>query len=50
MKQTPDGEWIHPPTKDILGKCKLQMMEEYISKRKETVRAYIEKRPILKRA
>ena len=46
IRQLPDGEWIHPPTADILDKCKLRTIDEYIERRKRTVSAFIRNRSI----
>ena len=46
IRQRPDGEWILPSTTRILEQCKLQTVEKYIARRKSTVSAFIESRPI----
>jgi hypothetical protein len=46
IRQKPNGEWILPSTKAVLAKCKLHTIEEYIRRRKRTVKTFVESRPI----
>jgi hypothetical protein len=46
IRQKPNGEWILPPTAEVLEKCKLRTVKEYIEKRRRTIRAFVEARPI----
>ena len=48
IRQKPNGEWDQPATKRVLEQCRLLTVEEYIAKRKETVKTFVENRPVYK--
>jgi hypothetical protein len=48
IRQDQDGNWICPPSKDVLAQAKLLPIQDYIAKRRNTVKRYITTRPIYK--
>ena len=46
IKKTSDGNWICPSTEEVLEKAGLLTLEEYIRKRRDTVRSFVMHRPI----
>ena len=46
IRQLPDGTWNCPPTAEVLNDAGLESIDEYIRRRRATVREYIRGRPI----
>ena len=42
-----DGSWHCPPTEDVLQEAGLETVEEYILRRRQTVRGFVRHRPML---
>ena len=48
IRQNEDGTWYHPPSADVLQEAGLESVEEYIKRRRDTVRLkYVFGRPLL---
>jgi len=45
-RQKEDGSWLCPPTEEVLEAAGLQTIDEYISRRRQTVRGFVRHRPI----
>ena len=41
-----DGSWHCPPTEDVLQEAGLETVEEYILRRRQTVRGFVRHRPM----
>ena len=46
IRKNRDGTWTCPSSKDVLEKAGLKPLEEYIRKRRDTVRNFVMHRPI----
>ena len=46
IRQNEDGTWVHPPTADVLEEAGLETIDEYIKRRRDTVRRFVMFRPI----
>ena len=46
IRQNKDGTWVHPPTADVLEEAGLETIDEYIKRRRDTVRRFVMFRPI----
>ncbi len=46
IRQKSDGEWILPCSEEVLAKCGMFSIEEYIRRRKQTIENYVVRRPI----
>jgi hypothetical protein len=46
IRQKPNGEWILPPTTEVLKKCKMRTILEYIERRRQTAKTFMTNRPI----
>jgi len=46
IKQRPDGTWDCPPTTEVLEGAGLETIEEYIIRRRHTVRRFVRHRPL----
>jgi len=46
IRQNADGTWFHPPTDDVLEEAGLRTIDEYIRRRRDTVRNFVRFRPI----
>ena len=46
IRQLPDGTWECPPTAEVLEDAGLESIDEYIRRRRATVRRYIRGQPI----
>ena len=46
IHRQPNGEWTVPRSDVVLQKCGLFSISEYVRRRKETVRVFVENRPI----
>ena len=46
IKQLEDGTWEHPSTEDVLQEAGLFTIDEYIRRRRESVRRFVQGRPI----
>ena len=42
IRKRSDGSWEYPEHEALLQKCKLEPIETYIARRRETLRTYIE--------
>ena len=46
IRQDDDGVWHCPPTEDVLYQAGLETIDEYIRRRRETVRSFVRPRPL----
>jgi len=46
IQQNEDGTWVQPPTTNVLEEAGLQTIDEYIKRRRDTVRRLVMFRPI----
>ena len=46
IRQNEDGTWFHPPTDGVLEEAGLRTIDEYIRRRRDTVRNFVRFRPI----
>ena len=46
IRQRDDGSWFCPPTADVLNRAGLETIDEYIRRRRETVRNFVRPRPL----
>jgi hypothetical protein len=46
IRQDDDGVWHCPPTADVLNQAGLETIDEYIRRRRETVRGFVRPRPL----
>ena len=46
IRQNADGTWFHPPTEGVLEEAGLRTIDEYIRRRRDTVRHFVRFRPI----
>ena len=49
IRPLPDGEWILPPTEEVLEECGLETIDEYIRRRRNTVNNFVSNREIYDR-
>jgi hypothetical protein len=49
IRQGTDGTWIYPASSEVLATAGLLPIDEYIARRKATIKIYVEDRPIFQR-